>query len=48
MTEELVATEQPAADTIKVEPASDSIEEEPATDEATSTEKSTEEEENKK
>ena len=48
MTEKLVATEQPAADTIKVEPASDSIEEEPATDEATSTEKSTEEEENKK
>ena len=57
VTEELVATEQPAADTIKVEPtsetievepATDTIEEEPATDEATSTEKSTEEEENKK
>ena len=66
VTEELVATEQPAADTIKDEPTSETIVEEPAaetieeasaaettekelaTDEATSTEKSAEEEENKK
>ena len=40
--------EEPAAETIEEEPATETIEEEPATDEATSTEKSTEEEENKK
>ena len=40
--------EEPATETIEEVPAAETIEEEPATDEATSTEKSTEEEENKK
>ena len=40
--------EEPATETIKDEPTAETIEEEPATNEATSTEKSTEEEENKK
>ena len=40
--------EEPATETIEEVPAAETIEEEPAADEATSTEKSTEEEENKK
>jgi small subunit ribosomal protein S16 len=40
--------EEPATETIDEVPAAETIEEEPAADEATSTEKSTEEEENKK
>ena len=39
--------EEPATETIEEVPAAETIEDEPATDEATSTEKSTEEEENK-
>ncbi len=43
-----IVEEVPATETIEEEPATETIEEQPATDEAASTEKSTEEEENKK